>query len=678
MPLPMPRRLLAAATLASAVALPAPALAATTDPAGAGCDRLDDAACLLPFPNDAFTRADRGAATGRRLAFRVHQMPRNASATPIDPAPLNAFDGFSPGSVVLTKVPGLDTPAALRRTRAASLSDISRYTRRDAPVLVVDAKTGRRHPIWVELNMLAERPRDRLLSIHPARNFAEGRRYVVILRDLRDAAGHRIGAGRRFAALRSGHVRTRRYDAIFRTLRRAGVARDRRLFLAWDFTVASERSLSERMLRIRDDAFGQLGDRRLGDGRVQGDPPAFTLAERPLTGPDAGLAERWARVVEGTVEVPCYLDQPGCGPGSRFNLGRGGLPVQLPGNVMRAHFTCVVPRAATADAPARLSLYGHGLLGSDREVLSNRGLPQMAQDHDIVFCATPWAGMSSEDIPNAVSVLQELGRMPTIADRLQQGMLNALVLGRLMIHPRGLAAHPLLRSGGRPIVHAGRLFYDGNSQGGIMGGALTALAPDFRRAALGVPAMNYSVLLPRSVDFDTYSAVMYPAYPDVLERPLLLDLIQLSWDRGEADGYAHHMTRDPLPDTPSHEVLLHVALGDHQVSQYQADVEARTIGARIHRPAFAPGRSLQRRPAWGIPALPARPYAGSAIVYWDSGPQVTGPPPLENVPNRVGRDPHEDPRQTPAAQRQKSLFLRPEGRVVDVCGGAPCVARPPG
>ena len=35
-----------------------------------------------------------------------------------------------------------------------------------------------------------------------------------------------------------------------------------------------------------------------------------------------------------------------------------------------------------------------------------------------------------------------------------------------------------------------------------MGGALTALAPDFDRAVLGVPGMNYSTLLRRSVDFD--------------------------------------------------------------------------------------------------------------------------------------------------------------------------------
>ena len=105
-----------------------------------------------------------------------------------------------------------------------------------------------------------------------------------------------------------------------------------------------------------------------------------------------------------------------------------------------------------------------------------------------------------------------------------------------------------------------RLFYDGNSQGGIMGGALTALAPDFDRAVLGVPGMNYSTLLRRSVDFDLYAhgniegadtpLGLYDYYPNELERPLLLSLIQLLWDRAEANGYAHHMTSDPLPGTP--------------------------------------------------------------------------------------------------------------------------------
>jgi hypothetical protein len=663
---------LALALAVAVLALPASAGAATQ------CDPLDKAACLLPFPNNAFTRADKSTPTGRRLALRNALMPKNAKGKAITAAPYNAFDGFSPGSVILTKVAGLDTPGALAKTNPVGLRKLSRYTAKTEPVLVVDEKTGKRWPIWVELDSNATTAKQRVVEIHPSRNFLEGHTYVVALRNLKRASGKRIGAGRAFAKLRGSKKPGARYARIFKALSKAKVKRDGSLFLAWDFTVASRPSLSSRLLHIRDDAFRQLGDTNLADGVIAGGVPQYTLQEKPLTGDDAKYAGRFAHVLEGTITVPCYLNKPGCAPGASFHYARSGdfLPSQMPGNTVQAHFICVVPAAATPSAPARLSLYGHGLLGSDREVFTNPDIPEMAQEHDFVFCATPWEGMSSADIPNAGSVLGDLSGMPTIADPLQQGMVNALYLGRLMAHPQGLAANPLLQSGGQPIAKSGELFYDGNSQGGIEGGALTAVAPDFRRAVLGVPGINYSVLLPRSRDWDTYSLVMYPAYPKQLERPLALDLIQILWDRGEPDGYAQHMTTSPLPGTPSHTVLLHVAFGDQQVTQYQADVEARTIGARIHVPILAPGRSPQLEPSFGIPPIGAYPFGGSAIVYWDAGAARVAAPPLVNQPNRAKEDPHEYPRRTPAARQQKSDFLQPNGVVTDPCGGAPCVAAP--
>src|SRR3546814_8185560 len=41
-------------------------------------------------------------------------------------------------------------------------------------------------------------------------------------------------------------------EALFAKLGKAGIARDS-LYLAWDFTVASERNISERALHIRDE-----------------------------------------------------------------------------------------------------------------------------------------------------------------------------------------------------------------------------------------------------------------------------------------------------------------------------------------------------------------------------------------------------------------------------------------
>jgi hypothetical protein len=654
------------AALVLAAAVPAGASAATASPSGPGCDRLDDGACLLPFPNDAFRR-------GGKVVLRTSQMPRNAKGKAIDAAGWKGLDGFSPGSVVLTKVPGLETDGALEKTGAVSLSDLSTYADERAPILVVDAKTGKRWPIWAELDNNAKLGR-RLLEIHPARNFLEGHRYVVVLRSLKRADGSAIRAGRRFAALRDARRPVgARYARIFKDIKKAGVARDRSLFLTWDFTVATAKGLAGRSLAMRDATFKALGDTNLADGVVSGSAPAFTLQAKALDGDLARFAGRYAQVLEGTVPVPCYLTKA-CAPGARMTIGADGLPRRH--GTYSARFTCVVPATATADRPARLALYGHGLLGKETEILSGPDVPLMASESNTVFCATPWIGMANEDIPNAIGVLGDFSGMPTLPDRLQQGFLNALVLGRAMAHPGGLAASPLLRSGGRPIVQTGSIGYDSNSQGGIAGGALTALAPDFTRAVLGVPGMNYSVLLPRSKDFDAYSQVMYPAYPDELERPLILDLAQLLWDRGEGDGYAQHMTGDPLPGTIRHTVLLDVAFGDHQVTPFQADVEARTIGARIHTPILPAGRSPQAKPSWGIPAIASYPFGGSAIVLWDAGPSRVNVPSLANTPNKGLEDPHELVRRTPAARAQKAAFLAPGGSLIDVCGGAACLATP--
>ena len=154
-----------------------------------------------------------------------------------------------------------------------------------------------------------------------------------------------------------------------------------------------------------------------------------------------------------------------------------------------------------------------------------------------------------------------------------------------------------------------------------MGGALTAVAPDFTRASLGVGGMNYSVLLNRSVDFDQYAQIAFePAYTDELERPLVLSIVQMLWDRGEANGYAHRMTDDPLPNTPAHEVLMNVGFGDHQVSTFTADTRRGRSAPRstTRSSTTAAGRTSSR--SGTCPRIGSYPYTGSALVYWDSGP----------------------------------------------------------
>ena len=104
-------------------------------------------------------------------------------------------------------------------------------------------------------------------------------------------------------------------------------------------------------------------------------------------------------------------------------------------------------------------------------------------------------------------------------------MLNQLFLARLMIHPNGFVSDPAFQDDcGNPVIDTSHVYYDGNSQGGIMGGTVMAVAQDITRGVLGVPGMNYSLLLTRSVDFDAYAAILNPAYPNELQRPLVLAL----------------------------------------------------------------------------------------------------------------------------------------------------------
>jgi hypothetical protein len=407
-----------------------------------------------------------------------------------------------------------------------------------------------------------------------------------------------------------------------------------------------------------------------------------------VTGTQDKYRDRVARRVTGTFTVPNYLTtpvntkepvlgtDPGL-PGTRF--------LYLPGDDLpdrngdfTATFTCDIPASASAAHPARGSLYGHGLLGGQDEVGAGN-VQKMGNENDILYCATDWYGMATGDVPNVATMLADMSFFPTLPDRVQQGMLAQLFLARLVKDPRGFASNAAFRSGGKPLLRAGTVYYDGNSQGGIIGGALIAVSQDITRGVLGVPGMNYSTLLDRSVDFAQYESLFNAAYPSEVDRELVFGLIQPLWDRAENNGYAAHITRNPLPRTPVHRVLLDVAFGDHQVSNYSAEVMARTVGARTNAGFLARGRHWGVQPGWGLPRFRGS-WDGSALVYWDSG---TARPPLGNVPpaegpTLAGHDPHEDPRATYLARVQKGLFLRPYGVVVDVCAGLPCKGRPLG
>lgn len=648
-----------------------------------------DALCMLPFPDNYYTVPDPSSETGLRVNLKTAGMPANVLGQHVEAGEWDNSNGFSPGSVILVKIPGIETEADVRAMRGVPIGHIGHYAH-SAGVVVLDADTGKLWPIWTEIDSTATDPAKRVLEIHPAVNFRSGDRYIVAIRNVKNAAGEHIEAPAAFRYYRDDvpseqpqiNERREHYEELFAKLKAAGVGR-RSLYLAWDFTVASDMNNAGRMLSMRNQAFAEIGDENLEDGIPEGVSPSFTVTN-VVSDPNPGQI---ARRVEGTFQVPCFLF-PNCGPGGRMHLDGEGHPIQ--NGEWTANFECIVPESVVTGPgeEGRPSLYGHGLLGSAGEVASG---PQrsLSEAHKIVQCATDEIGMAESDVGVVIESLENVSNFPAIPDRLQQGLLDELFLGRMLISPTGLTTSPAFHQDGTlgtpSVLNTSHLYYNGNSQGGIMGGALTAISPDFTRASLGVPAMNYSVLLPRSVDFDEFAEVFYPYYPNETERPLVLDLMQMLWDRGEPDGYAERMTSDPLPDTPPHQVLLDVALGDHQVTDYQAEVEARTIGAEGHEPAVYPGRWPGMHVLWGVPAITEYPYTGSAIYYWDIGPIRENPadpgtkigvepPPFENIPNSEGEDPHEAPRNAPAEQQLVSDFFGGSILSTDRCGRKACYA----
>src|SRR5437588_643505 len=606
------------------VTLPSAAAELPTEPKCEFIASPGSSKCMLPFPDDYCTKADPTSPTGRRIDFRELGMPTNAAGVPIEVAPYNVGDGFSPGSVITLKIPGIETAADVAAMRTVPINGIGRYTASGAPILVIDASSGQRWPIWVEIDSTVK-PDKANVEIHPAVNFTSGHRYIVALRNLRNANKQHLEAPEGFRFYRDNlpsseekvNARRAHFDELFSKLEAKGIRRSTP-YLAWDFTVASDQNNTGREPSMRNAAFSALGDNNLANGIVEGTSPTFSVTSVENE-PNPGEI---ARRVRGDLVVPCFLF-PSCAPGGTIVLSPAGAPIQ--NGVWTANFDCIIPAVATTGAAesARPSLYGHGLFGSASEVTSG---PQrsLSQTHDIVQCATDEIGMAATDLGSAIAATQNLSQFPKLPDRLQQGLLDELYLGRAMISPTGFTTNEAFHQDGTlntpSVLNTHHLYYNGNSQGGIMGGALTAVSPDFTRASLGVPAMNYSVLLPRSSDFDQFAKFLYPAYPDEEARPLIFDVIQLLWDRAEPDGYAERMTSDPLPDTPPHQVLLDVAFGDHQVTDYQAEVEARTIGARAHRPAIYTGRWPENTPLWGIPTITPYPYTGSAIYIWDGGP----------------------------------------------------------
>jgi hypothetical protein len=599
------------------------------------CDPLVPEHCGLPFPNNVFSVVDDATPSGRRLAIASAALPRPNSGTLADPAAFNERDGFSVSGTLLAYLPGATT------TGFADPLHIGDSLLPGSPTVLLDATTGELVAHFAELDIHAD-DQDRALMIQPAASLGYEHRYIVAVRNVVDPAGAPVSSSPAFAALRDGTpsdepgVEDRRalYGDIFARLASVGVARDE-LQLAWDFTVSSRAHTNGRALHMRDVALESVGDAG----------PNYTIASV-----DEDYSTDIYRRIRGEIEVPLFLDD--AGPGGVATVDADDVPQQ--NGTTTYPFTIMVPYSVQGE-PGPSVAFGHGLFGSQSQVES-ASFQAFANQYGMVFIALDWIGMAEDDPIQVASLIGsgEIGGLRTIPDRLQQSLVNFTLAIRMM--KTSIVDDPALSFMGQSMVDPDTAYYYGGSQGGIMGSCLMALTPDVERGVLGVPGQPYNLLLDRSVDFDPFFALAETTFMTALDKQLLIGLMQTIWDRAEPSGYSVHVSRDPLPGTSAHEVLMLVAIGDHQVTTLGAHVMARSIGAVNLMPT--------NRTVWGIEEVRG-PVTGSVMIEHDFG---LPPEPLGNEPMREGDDPHGALAGVPTAAQTVDHFLR-TGEAQMFCDG---------
>jgi len=670
-----------AAPLAASAEVSATSASPRIDPGVKGCDVLLTAPvghdCLLPWPNNAFTVASTKTPTGRLLAVPSSLDPTNTRGAHVATTYIDKSDGFSPGSVLMTYVANVDLAAS----HVAASTDIGSSLAANSPIVVLDTKTGARVAYFAELDAQTANASEQLLMIHPAVALTEGHRYAVVLRNLVDTSAHPIPP---LASTTAAWNATSKSSARLKYLSKVlhidlrSVIGTSEPYMAWDFTVASSKSLAGPALAMHTLAYRWLATHHLAYKGSTSIPaadyaPAFTVTSSSVAN---GI-----RNVKGTYQVPLFLKDTSAF--SSMDSSSSGLPVINGAKTWTADFICVLPSAISGSGAAIPAVYGHGLLGSAAEVQAGN-VETALTSSNIAACATDWVGMSAGDILNVERNLANMSTFNTQTDHMLQGLVNFQFLGRLLNSPAGFASSPAFQASGKPLFQVGKTVFMGYSQGGIMGGAASAVSTEWTRVILGVPGMDYGgLLLNRSVDWNEFASIYDKAYTNPVDQQVVLQLAQLLWDRGENDGYAEHLTSNTYPGIPAKQVFMIENYGDHQVTNLSAEMLARTIGAANHQPAFNPSYFGQpdrlNTPVvaqWGIPKLNQSLPVRAGLVLWDYG---TPTPPTNNLaPNgpAYGADPHGDGWGNAKLLVDVLAFLK-SGEIPDVCGGLACQSNTP-
>ena len=639
------------------------------------CDPLVPQSCAMPWPSNLYLADDPDRATGYTLTFGETTLPKNILDAYIAPDPYRRLDGYGLGAPIMAIFPNLDGSALPDEYQVGdSLAD-------DAQVLLLEITDdgARRVPFWAELDGNERNAAMKTLFVRPGEILKLDTRYVVAFRGLRDTDGAPIPPSEAFAALRDGaaterplRARQARFDEVFAFLDAEGIDRAT-LNLAWDFHTASSEALHGPLLHMVDQSL---------EAQPEGPELVVDEVEEYLAEDDGSEMPvhefTWLRI-RGHFEAPHYMRAVEAlgETGYVFNYGDDGLPAA--DGTRQATFWMNIPHSVKDGTPHGLVNYGHGLFGDGKDTVDigwdrpcGKWPPRpcgafnsrIGFHEKLVFFGADLVGMSQWDRDaNALTIVADLNLFPWIADRLHQGMLEYVLLGRAA--KARLAAHPEMVERGI-VLDAEQNFYFGRSQGGIFGATYMAVTPDSTHGVLGVPGMNYSTLLHRSTDFTEFFAVLQAVYTERHDQAVALAAVQLLWDGTDPVSYYRHISAEPFPGREPAQIIAAPARGDYQVEVVTLEVAARSdVGLAVM------ANYDDEREVALVEETPY-PHAGSGLVLWHFGNAWPAPGNLPPEEDEAG-DPHESPHHMDAHTEQMVRFFR-TGEIVDVCDGEPCPA----
>ncbi|HVH08068.1 MAG TPA: hypothetical protein VNE71_18905, partial [Myxococcota bacterium] len=556
------------------------------------CEVLNQAACALPFPSSRYLEPA-NTPTGYRVTLPGEALPEFARfdgrTDPLDTSRIRKQDGFSPTAQILMHFPGgldvekSDVSRLLPETRTY---DPHRSLEADHPTVLIDWDTGERIVHWLENDARATSQARRVTFLRPGKSLTPGHRYIVAVRNLKDAAGAPLEAEPAFAVLRDRRpttiagVEARRVgmEETFRRLRQLGVPR-RSLILAFDFVVRSDESLTNEMLTMRDLALDWV-DAKLDAGEI-----TFTVDSVEPIDPGCGAGGSFWKLARGSFEVPLYLTKDPVA--QRAQLGFLTEPLAQNGTY-RAPYALAVPCDVFDGAPGALRpmpgiVLGHGLLGNGPNFVAELARARGFDDFDYVATATNWSGLSDLELfAFLAGIFGDIDQFGALPDRLRQGQVATMVLTR-MVARGAFNLHPEFQgpNGAGVLDVAAPPRYFGASLGGIMGLMFAALTPDVPKLAIDVGGINFSLLLQRATPFEPFQAVIDLLNPDPLDQALGISLLHEVWVTGDPAAYATHIVQDPLPGTPAKQILMAVALHDQSVPNVGSQLAGGTLGLPI-------------------------------------------------------------------------------------------------